>query len=468
MTSSRKNNHGRILQRRLEHVKPAPENMLLYHPISTSDPETVALAKSIKRDGILQPIGITTDGYIFDGHRRHVACQMLGRTTIPVRVKPISRARHREKFLRLLRESNRQRLKTHDELLREEVLAANPETAYSSLIEHREKRLIRPQNTIKIRDTKHRAEISPAKHPLLKAVCDVLNDLWEFWPVADRKVHYELLTNPPLIHASKPASTYTNTLKSYQALVDLLSRARLSGAIPWEAISDDSRPVVVWKTHKSVQPFIRSELDGLLKGYWRDLQQSQPNHIEVVCEKVSLGPVIRPVCAQYCITYTLGRGFTSFPPRHTMAERFAASGKNRLVLLFLCDHDPSGYEIAHSFARSMRDDFGVDPLDAVFVALTAEQVKQHQLVPWMRAKPDAQRYAKWVAEHGHHVFEIDALKPHVLQPILRKAIDSVMDIEAFNSEIDKEKQDAAFLDGARRAVHGVLGEMDFDFLEDGD
>ena len=44
-----------------------------------------------------------------------------------------------------------------------------------------------------------------------------------------------------------------------------------------------------------------------------------------------------------------------------------------------------------------------------------------------------------------------------MQAILTAAIDSVLDVDAFNAEVEAEKQDAAHLLGVRNAVHGNSG-----------
>jgi hypothetical protein len=93
--------------------------------------------------------------------------------------------------------------------------------------------------------------------PLLQAIRRVLEDRHRFWPLSDRQIHYALLNDPPLIHANKPGSTYQNTPNSYKALVDLLTRARLEGSVPWEAIADERRPVITWNVHRDVQGFLR-------------------------------------------------------------------------------------------------------------------------------------------------------------------------------------------------------------------
>ena len=137
--------------------------------------------------------------------------------------------------------------------------------------------------------------------------------------------------------------------------------------------------------------FIRKKLDAMFKGYWRNLMQSQPNHVEILGEKNTVGSILRPVALEYTIPLTIGRGYCSLPPRHAMAERFRASGKEKLILLVVSDFDPEGEDIAHSLARSLRDDFGIDTIHAVKIALTAKQVAAHKLPPMMKAKRKSSR-----------------------------------------------------------------------------
>ncbi|MGA2621557.1 MAG: ParB/RepB/Spo0J family partition protein [Thermoguttaceae bacterium] len=440
----------------LDSIRPSPENAELYRPVDPNDPEIIALAGSIRQHGLRVSIDVTQDGWIISGHRRHVAARLAGLTHARCNVFPIRRTENLDRFVKLLREYNRQRVKSLDEQLREEVVSADPEEAYQALIAHRRANSVSILDTIPIRAEKSRARISPAKFAFLGAAAKVIDSRREFWPVSVRQIHYALLNAPPLIHSSKPDSTYNNTPESYRALVDLLIRARLDGSIPWEAIGDETRPVETWRVHRDVQPFLRSEINGLFKGYWRDLQQSQPNHIEIIGEKNTIGSIIRPVASDYCLPVTLGRGFCSSPPRHDMAVRFKKSGKGRLILLILSDFDPDGQEIAHSFARSMRDEFGIDAIDAVQVALTADQVQEFALPPQGKAKRTSTNYKRFAREHGDQVYELEALPPETLQALLRQAIDSVLDVDLFNHELDQEKQDAAFLATARRRAQVAL------------
>jgi len=443
---------------RIESIRPSPENEKLYGRILEDDPEVVALANSIRDHGVKEPLVVSGDRWIISGHKRYAACRLLGLQTVPARfLRNISREKNRSRFVKLLREMNRQRVKTRNQLLRETAIDVDPKQAYASLIEHRRASEIRILDTMPLRGWKARKRISRAKAPFLDAVKGILDERRAWWPVSDRQIHYALLNDPPLKHAGKPDAVYDNTAPSYKALVDLLTRARLEGKIPMSAIADPTRPVTIWKAWGNVQTYLTKELDEFGKGYWRDLMQTQPNHVEIVAEKNTIASVVQEVAARYVIPFTIGRGFCSLPPRYEMAKRFRKSGKERFVLLILSDFDPDAEEIAHSLARSLRDDFRINKVHPVKVALTADQVAKFNLPPRMQAKKTSTNYKRFVQEHGDTVHELEALEPDTLQDLLADAIDSVIDTDKFNHELDQEKQDAAFLEGVRLTMKSALG-----------
>lgn len=444
--------HDPIRHVSISEIRPSPENDQLYKPIGETDPEIVELAKSIRIHGVIEPLVITLDHFILSGHRRLVAAKVAGLDSIPCRVKEFKRTDDPDQFLILLREYNRQREKSFDEKLREEIVTINPDRVYQSLIEQRKKQAAIDVETMEIGTVKHRARISEAKREFFDAVRVVLEEYREFWPLSDRQIHYPLLNDPPLRHASKPDSIYRNDRQSYKSLVDLLTRARLVGLIPMSAIQDETRPVVTWETWQDVRGFIRTELDDLLKGYWRNLLQSQPNHIEILVEKNTVANIVKAVAMKFCIPMTSGRGFCSLPPRFQMAKRFETSGKENLILLIASDFDPDGEEIARSFARSMRDDFGISSIHPIKLALTSQQVRRFNLPPQMLAKETSTNYAKFVTKFGENVYELEAIPPDTLQMLVREAIDSVIDGKLFNAELNQEKKDAAKIEALRRTV----------------
>jgi hypothetical protein len=124
--------------RKLEHVPiqsitPSPENELFYRPVVGTDPEIQALAKSIRDNGVLEPLIISADGYIISGHRRLVAARMAGLEEVPCRIDPVRRDDDLDRFMSLLREHNRQRDKTPEERLREEITSIEPNKAWAEL-----------------------------------------------------------------------------------------------------------------------------------------------------------------------------------------------------------------------------------------------------------------------------------------------------------------------------------------------
>jgi hypothetical protein len=244
--------------------------------------------------------------------------------------------------------------------------------------------------------------------------------------------------------------------------VELLARARVAGLFPWEAIADETRPVSIWNVFPTPQQFVGKENRKFLKGYHRDLQQSQPNHIEIVGEKNTVGSILRPVAGEYCIPMTIGRGYCSLDPRKEMAVRFQRSGREKLIILICSDHDPDGEEIAQSFARSMRDDFGIDQIHPVKVALTRQQAMELKLPNALPAKKGSTNFKKFQQQYGDHGWELESLPPEKLQELLREAILSVMDLDAYNAEVDEERKDATWLYGVRRTITGALSELNLD------
>jgi len=447
----------------ITNIRPSPENDKLYKPVNLRDPQTIALADSILKFGVKEPIVITLDGFILSGHRRFAAAKLAGLKQVPVRYEKIYR--WDEQFVRLLREFNRQREKTLDERLREEIVSVSVDEAYSSLVEYRQHASEILAETVTLGECKDRATITDAKKPMLDAIRSILQQRKKFWPLSDRAIHYALLNIRPLRHASKPDSVYENTLRCYKDCCDLLTRARLCGLIPMAAISDETRPVTTWKTNSTASEFVQKEIGDFAMGYWRDLLQSQPNHVEILVEKNTVEPIVHTIASRYTMPMTSGRGFCSIPPRQQMLQRFRKSGKERLVLIVVSDFDPEGESICESFARSMRDDFDCD-IVCIKAALTYRQTQELDLPPALTAKETSSRYAGFVQKYGDEVYELEALPPEQLQELVDEAVRSVIDVDLFNVELRKEATDAQWLDFTRRKLLAALSEVTIDGGDD--
>lgn len=442
-------------------IKIASENDFLYENFAIANADDWELVQSIRELGIQEPLILSTDGYLLSGHRRYAAARFLGLKKVPVRHTDIlfGSLTIPDK-LKLLKTYNQQREKTPGEKIREQLLEINPEDAYSSLLRRRLKnsRDIKLKN-VELGDIKKRSRITTKN--FLRAVQHVISENEEYWPITVRRIHYLLLNNPPLKHDKKPNSCYQNDRNSYQALTNLLIRARLSNLVPVNAIEDTTRPIQLGGGFSTFQQFIQQESEYFLSGYSRNLMQGQHQHIEIMLEKNALRLIIEKVARQYCIPVTTGRGFSSFSPRAALYERFRCSGHKKLILLMLTDFDPDGEQIAASFARSMRDDFGLQNISALKVALTAEDVTENDLPSDLDAKPSSPNYKKFVDKYGYKAVELDAAPVKLLQDKLHAAIENVIDIEAFNDQVELEKEDSRIVEAYRREVLQLIGSAKY-------
>lgn len=443
----------------LNDLRQAPENGLLYEKFCPhTDEDDAKLYWSIQANGIREPLHVSADGVILSGHRRYAAASWLGLTVVPCIVADdiVYNDLSADERLGVLALYNRQRDKSNAERLREAMQEVKPDEAYENLLQDRiERRRIDIEENVDLGQCKQRARITT--RAFLQAAQRALESERKFWPLSVRRVHYLLLNDPPLRHDKKPGSRYKNILSSYKPLTDLLLRGRLTGEIPFEAIEDETRPIHVIHTYQNPADFVRDQTTGFLRGYARDLLRGQSNHIEILVEKNAIRKHVEAVADDYCVPVTTGRGYSSLTPRLQMVRRFVRSGKERLILLILSDFDPDGEEIAASFPRSLRDDFGLSSITAHKVALSGDDVRDYGLPSDMEAKTSSPNYKKFVERHGIHVAELDAAPVELLQDKLRTAIESCLDMNLFRREQEQEKEDAAFIVAQKNVVITVMG-----------
>lgn len=146
----------------LDELEPARLNDQIYKPVDRKDPTVRDLAKDIRHNGLLQPFLITLDHVILAGHRRRVACQIIGLKEVPVYIYPILSTD--EEFARVLVAANNQRIKTAEEITREEIVRFNPRETHRRLLEHRKRNSsVDVTDSIQIEGEKRRCKISNAK-----------------------------------------------------------------------------------------------------------------------------------------------------------------------------------------------------------------------------------------------------------------------------------------------------------------
>ena len=242
-----------------ELIRPAPLNDRLYAPVDRDGDSFTTLVDDIREKGLLEPIVVSADAYILSGHRRYAAIQEIGFTRIKVRITPdVSYERDRDRFLQLLASHNRQRVKTTAEQLREE-LALMPEDSWHELQEYRkEASSIDESNSVDLGYRKARSRIRD-KLELKDAIMKIVHDEEPNWPLSDRAIHYRLLNVKDLVRNDKTRTPYENTLASYNDVTNMLTRMRIDGSIPFDAIADETPRGNQWQADQCVGDFIRRE-----------------------------------------------------------------------------------------------------------------------------------------------------------------------------------------------------------------
>lgn len=475
-------NGSKTVRKRVATLKTSPENTSLYRP-TADDPDIEALAESILQHGLREPLVITRDNYIVSGHRRQAALIQIGQTWVTCRQLSIRRAdMPQDEYVALLRDHNRQRNKTVAEQVREELFDnnPNPEEAHRRLRELRQKSIYADHANgvvhLEIEGSKRRYGISEEKAEHVKHILEIVEARKVYWPLSVRGVHYPLLNynfvrgyywprRNESDYGTKRELRYANDDGSYQATSDLITRLRLDGTIPWKAFDDCTRPFKEFRSFTNVRDYIRQEIEDCLAGYWRSLSQSQPNHIEVLCEKNTIYHMVLRVTEKYQILTSSGRGFNSIDPWHDLFERFKDSRKERLIVIVLSDFDPEGEMIPQVGGRTLRDDFGVseDRLTIIKAGVKREQIAKYKLPPQNIAKETSTNHDWFVKRNNGDdtVYELEALDPANMLADLETVIKSVIDIDLFNAEVAREQEEATYLEAARRKfVEALKGLAD--------
>jgi hypothetical protein len=253
-------------------------------------------------------------------------------------------------------------------------------------------------------------------------------------PLTLRQVYYRLVA----------AHIIPNTERAYKNLSARLTDGRRAGRIDPRRITDRLREASRVSCWDDLPDF----LQAVRQSYRREKWTSQPVAVEVWCEKDALGSVLEPITDRYEVTLYVGRGYSSYSAMMDAADRIKER-EQRTVVLYFGDFDPSGQDMPRDIRDRLAADFDVE-VDLRVIALTPEQIAEHNLPPAPAKKTDT-RAAAFVAKHGDLSVELDALPPDVLQALVRDGIEGLMDLAAFGAEADTEAEEqeqlAAVIDG---------------------
>ena len=165
--------------------------------------------------------------------------------------------------------------------------------------------------------------------------------------------------------------------------------------------------------------------------------------------------ILDPIADEHSIPLTVSRGHCGPTLKRKIVERFKQSGKRKLILLCVTDLDPAGEAIIQNFKDDFADDFGLDDNRVVVIraGLNMDRVESHDLTPsYDTEEKDVSTKRAYEEKYGTtDAYELEAMEPADLQEALSEDINSVLDVDAYNAELEQEDIDAVAI-LARRAV----------------
>lgn len=259
-----------------------------------------------------------------------------------------------------------------------------------------------------------------------------------------------------------------NSQESYKRLVSILSEARLSGDFPFEWLLDRTRQARTGR-FTGDQTIVDSALDNAARELrqapeswlWRDRWYGQRTYVSVWVEKEALAGVFEEPCEELGVAWFVLRGYSSLSALSQWVDNASAatsggSSIDECVVLYFGDHDPDGWEIPRSAERNVeaiaevRDIF-LPPVTFRRVALVRDHIDLYNPPPFP-AKETSSRYASYVKEHGiEDAWELDALRPEVLDRLIRDRIADYFDEEIY-------ERNETVVDGARRRMRSRMRE----------
>jgi len=238
-----------------------------------------------------------------------------------------------------------------------------------------------------------------------------------------RQVYYQLVARDVI----------PNNERSYKNLGSLISDGRMAGLIDWEAIIDRTRNLRKNSHWDSPSDIIQTAANQFAFDKW----QGQENYLEVWVEKDALVGVVGQICERLDVPYFSCRGYVSQSEMWSAArrlERFANLGKD-LIIIHLGDHDPSGRDMSRDIVDRL-DTFGVYPyFDRI--ALNIDQVEEYNPPPNPTKLTDTRCHA-YIEEFGTECWELDALRPEIIEALIREKVTENCDLALFEEVRSRE------------------------------
>jgi hypothetical protein len=280
-------------------------------------------------------------------------------------------------------------------------------------------------------------EIPLTKYEILVRTVNEVIDQYDM-PLTLRQIYYRLVAKQVI----------PNTINEYKGLSRNLVKARENGDVDYTRIEDRTRTTIGGdSSFDSLEEYLEWRVDQLFNSHkYLDLAmwENQEHFIEIWVEKDALSRTVSSIGNRFNVRTCPSKGYPSFSYVKKAAERLEDVKHDSIIIIYLGDYDPSGLDIPRDLhKRLVRYGVPYDKIEIDRIALTLDQIEEHNLPPAPAKRSDV-RFQSFVDRTGSDdVVELDALEPPILQEILRKSIEGYIDAKKWNervNEINEEKE----------------------------
>lgn len=280
-----------------------------------------------------------------------------------------------------------------------------------------------------------------------------------------------------------------NKQTEYDRLGELCRDARMAGLMDWDHLIDRTRNLQSFKTYDSPEAAMKEAADR----YHRDLWAPQKQRLEVWIEKDAAIGVVEGVCRANSVPFFSCRGYTSMSEMHDAAQRLRwhMEQGNKVTVLHIGDHDPSGLDMSRDIEDRLRSFIHVDwkginadtmplvpsnprgytrgdfydamrtkmveqgstigaptkPWEVKRIALNVDQIERYSPPPNPAKQSDA-RFRSYMEATGlDQSWELDALEPRVMQDLIQHEIDRARDDAVWANEEMRMDNERAVITG---------------------
>jgi len=228
-----------------------------------------------------------------------------------------------------------------------------------------------------------------------------------------------------------------NNKDEYRKIVDIVKMGRRAGYIDWDMIVDRGRSLDRSAHFNSASDIITMASKIFKLDRWED----QENRVYVMVEKDALSGVLGPVCEKLDVPFTAMKGYSSESHLYKIAREIRAyvEGGQRVYMLYLGDHDPSGLDMDRDIGDRIRLLGGLNDGEVNRLALTFEQIEELKPPP-NYAKVTDSRAKDYISQYGESSWELDAIDPPYLAALVETHIRKHLDEDLYDARVELEKQ----------------------------